>query len=292
MKVIVIGSNGQLGMEVMRACVGDKKNSYIFLSHKSVDITNVEQLRSELGKCKPNIVINCAAYTNVDKASQGWDDVARRVNIDGSKNLADTCKELDATLIHVSTDYVFDGKKNEAYKESDETNPLNVYGLTKKIGEEKIVESGCKYIILRTSWLYSSHHNNFFLTMKKLIGEGKELRVISDQIGTPTWAHDLAHAIVQIISEEKYDKQGVYHYSNEGVASWYDFACSIREYLKGSNKISPCTSEEYCSSVERPKFSVLDKSLFKKTFEQEIPYWRISLQRCINEEKNNTIDEY
>lgn len=285
MKIAVVGSNGQLGVEIMRCIPIDKIGQYKFFSHADLDITNKDEVFSKMNEYSPDVIVNCAAYTNVDKASGEGKELARKVNVDGASNLANVCNELNATLIHISTDYVFNGKKNIAYKENDDVNPLNVYGMTKLFGEDVISVTKCKCIIIRTSWLYSSHHKNFFLTIKRLLEDGKDLKVISDQIGTPTWAKDLANAIIGIINDNHLDKTGVYHYSNEGVASWFDFACSIREYLGKDNKITPCYSEDYESSVDRPKFSVLDKSLFKNTFKQEIPYWRSSLLECIKEVK-------
>ncbi len=284
MKVAVIGSNGQLGTEIKNVCLEQRKDLYTFYTHDDLDVTDRESVMNEMEKEKPDVVVNCSAYTDVDNA-QKHEMSAMNINMNGVRNLADACNEINAVLIHISTDYVYDGKNNAPYKETDDAKPLNTYGITKLLGEHAIKVSGCKYIILRTSWLYSSHHKNFYLTMKNLMNQGKDIKVIWDQIGTPTWAQDLARAIVSIISDEKHTCEGIYHYSNEGIASWYDFACSIREYLKLNVKITPCSSEEYKTVAERPKFSVLDKTLFKKTFNQEIPYWRASLNKCIYQSK-------
>ena len=225
--------------------------------------------------------MNCAAYTNVDKA-EDESEIADLINHIGVKNLAESCKERDGFLIHISTDYVFDGTKNTPYTETDETSPLGVYGETKLRGENAIINSGCEFVIIRTSWLYSSFGNNFLKTMQRLTAEKESLKVVFDQVGTPTYAGDLANVIYTIIQKEEPSiNNQIYHYSNEGVCSWYDFAVAINEAFGHNCNIKPCHSNEFPSKVTRPSFSVLDKTKLKNALGIEIQYWHDSLYRCI-----------
>lgn len=280
--ILVTSSNGQLGNE-LRLVVedNDKVNNYFFTDVEELDITNKSSVSQFLHANKIDIVVNCAAYTNVDKA-EDESEIADLINHIGVKNLAESCKERDGFLIHISTDYVFDGTKNTPYTETDETNPLGVYGETKLRGENAIKSSGCEYVIIRTSWLYSSFGNNFLKTMQRLTAEKESLKVVFDQVGTPTYAGDLANVIYTIIEKKDPNiKNQIYHFSNEGVCSWYDFAVAINEASGHDCNIQPCHSIEFPSKVTRPSFSVLDKTKLKNVLGIEIQYWQDSLCRCI-----------
>jgi dTDP-4-dehydrorhamnose reductase len=280
--ILVTGSNGQLGNE-FRLFVEekDKINKYFFTDVADLDITNKNDVSNFLFANNIDIVVNCAAYTNVDKAE---DDIEKAdlINHIGPKNLAEVCRERNGFLIHISTDYVFDGTKNTPYAETDETKPLGVYGETKLKGENAIINSGCEYVIIRTSWLYSSFGKNFLKTMQKLTSEKESLKVVFDQVGTPTYAGDLANVIHKIIMKNDKDiKNQVYHYSNEGVCSWYDFAVAINEAFGHNCKVIPCHSDEFPSKVTRPSYSVLDKTKIKEALGIEIRNWRESMEDCI-----------
>ncbi|MGJ5643007.1 dTDP-4-dehydrorhamnose reductase [Formosa sp. S-31] len=278
--VLVTGGNGQLA-----ACIKDVTKEInlvkcIYTDSEDLDITAEDKVNQYFKDNKIDWVINCAAYTAVDKAESEM-ELAVKVNKNGAKHLAIACKNHKAKLIHISTDFVFDGKSSSLYKETDEVNPLGVYGLTKLQGEQEIQNYCEEFFIFRTSWLYSEHANNFMKTMLKLAESRTELKVVADQIGTPTYATDLAEVMLKIILEDN-SKYGLYHYSNEGVASWYDFAYAIFELGKTSIHLYPIKSVEYPTPAERPKFSVMDKSKIKETFKLEIPYWRDSLKHAIN----------
>jgi len=280
--ILVTGSNGQLGNE-LRLVVEekDKVNNYFFTDVEELDITNKIDVSQFLHANNIDVVVNCAAYTNVDKA-EDESEIADLINHIGVKNLAESCKERDGFLIHISTDYVFDGTKNNPYSETDETNPLGVYGETKLRGENAIKSSGCEYVIIRTSWLYSSFGKNFLKTMQRLTAEKESIKVVFDQIGTPTYAGDLANVIDTIIQRDEADiKNQIYHYSNEGVCSWYDFAVAINEAYGHNCNIKPCHSNEFPSKVRRPSYSVLDNTKIKNELGVEIQYWHDSLYRCI-----------
>ena len=283
MNILVTGANGQLGNEMRRKAIGSN-DTYFFTDVAELDITDIEALREMVGKEHIDIIVNCAAYTNVDKAETDK-DFADLLNHKAVANLAQVCNESQCFLIHISTDYVFGGNQNNTpCKEDEATNPLGVYGITKLAGEQAIVASGCRHIIFRTAWLYSSFGGNFVKTMRRLTKERDQLMVVFDQVGTPTYAGDLAQAIVAIISQRQYnDNQGVFHYSNEGVISWYDFAKEICEQSGHGCNIQPCHSSEFPSPVTRPSYSVLDKTKFKQTFHLAIPYWKESLRYCIQE---------
>lgn len=230
---------------------------------------------------KVDVVVNCAAYTAVDLA-EDEQLKADAINHKAVALLADACRRYDATLIHISTDYVFSGEADVPYNEACATAPINAYGRTKLAGERAVEESGCKSIILRTAWLYSEFGRNFCKTMQSLTASRSEIKVVADQIGTPTYAGDLAAAIVHIIESNQLDKCGVYHYSNEGVCSWHDFACEIARLSgNGECEVKPCTTADYPTKAQRPRYSVLDKSKFVKTFGLEIPDWKESLKRMI-----------
>lgn len=277
--ILVTGANGQLGRE-MRRVATTSNDTYIFTDIKELDITDAAAVNNIIAEEKIDIIINCAAYTNVEKAEEDT-QLANELNNIGVGNLAKAAKERGATMIHISTDYVFDGTADIPYTEEDATAPIGVYGKTKLAGEESIKASGCNYIIIRTSWLYSQWGSNFVKTIQRLTAEREEITVISDQIGTPTYAGDLADAIGEIINTNQLNKQGIYHYSNEGVCSWYDFAQAICKLSGNQCNIKPIHSSEYPSKVTRPHYSVLDKSKIKSSFGIAIPDWQDRLSQVI-----------
>lgn len=285
MNILITGANGQLGNEMRRVSAASS-NHYIFTDVAELDITNPDAIRKMVNDNHIEIIVNCAAYTNVDKAEDDY-EMADLLNNKAVENLAVAAKEVDATLIHVSTDYVFQGDRNTPCCEDWETNPLGVYGKTKLAGEQSLQRVGCKYLIFRTAWLYSSFGKNFVKTMQQLTADRDNLKVVFDQVGTPTYARDLADVIFKVIEEEQFDKQGIYHFSNEGVCSWYDFAKEICDLSGNTCDIQPCHSDEFPSKVKRPHFSVLDKTKLKSAFNIKVPYWKDSLIKCINELKEN-----
>lgn len=279
--ILVTGANGQLGSEMRR--VGSvSPNNYIFTDVAELDITDREAVQKFVAEKGVDVIINCAAYTNVDRAEDDI-DTARLINATAVANLAEAIKTVGGTLFHISTDYVFGTEGNTPRTEAMPTNPLGVYGLTKLEGEKAIAESGCSAIIFRTSWLYSEFGNNFLKTMMRLTAERENINVVFDQVGTPTYAADLAVLIFSIIEYDIYrGNEGIYHFSNEGVCSWYDFASEIAAAAGNrSCNINPCHSVEFPSKVTRPPYSVLDKSKVKATFGVDIPHWRESMLRCI-----------
>ena len=282
MNILVTGANGQLG-NCIRNAAGGSTDNYIFTDVAELDITNPEAVEKTVRDNDIKIIVNCAAYTNVDKAES---DVllAEKLNAGAVANLANAIKANDGTLFHISTDYVFGGDPyNTPCREDQKGTPTGVYGLTKLHGEQAIEASGCKALIFRTAWLYSEYGKNFVRTMLSLTATKPELKVVFDQTGTPTYAQDLADAIVRIISGRKFEgNEGIYHYSNEGVCSWFDFTKMIAEIAGNSEcDIQPCHSDEFPSPVRRPAYSVLDKTKFKQTFGISIPYWTDSLKKCI-----------
>lgn len=287
MNILITGANGQLGNEMRLLSQESNKDSYFFTDVAELDITNLLDIRAFVKQNNIDVIVNCAAYTNVDKAE---DDVelCDLINNKAVENLAIVAKEYDCTLIHVSTDYVFSGKGNLPCTEEQATSPLGVYGKTKLVGEDAIRRVGCKYLIFRTAWLYSEFGNNFVKTMIRLTTEKDSLKVVFDQVGSPTYAGDLGKLIFSIIEKRQYEQhQGIYHFSNEGVCSWYDFAKEI-SFIAGTDcDIQPCHSDEFPSKVTRPAFSVLDKTKVKRDFQFEVPYWKVSLTKCINKLKNN-----
>ena len=290
MNILVTGANGQLGNEI-RLFAKDSADRYIFTDVNQaegvetvyLDITDPGAVSAMVRDNEVKCIINCAAYTNVD-AAESNEALAEKLNAAAPENLARAMKEAGGLLVHVSTDYVF-GKEpyNMPCRETQKGTPTGVYGLTKLHGEQRIAATGCRHIIIRTAWLYSEFGKNFCRTMLSLTATKPQLKVVFDQCGTPTYAGDLAKAIVDIISARK-DKgnEGIYHYSNEGVCSWYDFTKMIAEYSGQTGcDIQPCHSDEFPSPVTRPAYSVLDKTKFKQTFGLEIPYWTDSLKKCI-----------
>lgn len=280
MNVLVTGANGQLGASI-REATAQSLHRYIFTDIDELDITNKDAIRRTIDAQPIDVIVNCAAYTHVDKAEDDY-SAADALNRQAVSDLATVAKESDAVLIHISTDYVFQGDRVIPYKEDDPPRPAGVYGKTKLAGEEAIRAAGCKHIIIRTSWLYSPYGHNFVKTMLKLTAENPTVKVVFDQTGTPTYAYDLATAIVRLIESDRLDKEGIYHFSNEGAISWYDFAQAINELAQHHCNVSPCHSDEFPSKAPRPAFSVLDKTKIKKTFDISIPYWRDSLKDCIN----------
>lgn len=282
MNILITGANGQLGT-CMRNAAKDSKDNYIFTDVADLDITDAEAVAKTVKDNDIKVVVNCAAYTNVEKAESDR-DFAELLNAKAVRNLADAVKANDGILIHVSTDYVFGGSLgNTPRTEEEPACPTGVYGETKLHGERQIAESGVKSLIIRTAWLYSEYGKNFVKTMLGLTSTKPELKVVFDQIGTPTYAQDLADTIFDIIENRKFDgHEGIYHYSNEGVCSWYDFTKMIAEIAGNSGcDIQPCHSDEFPSPVTRPSYSVLDKTKIKDTFGIKVPYWTDSLKKCI-----------
>ena len=281
MRILVTGANGQLGSE-MRKLGAVSPNEYIFTDVAELDITDKAAVMAFAEQSKIDVIVNCAAYTNVDKA-EDYEAIAELINATAVRNLAEAAKAQDATLFHVSTDYVFGAEGNTPRNEDMPTNPLGVYGTTKLHGEQAIQEVGAKAIIIRTAWLYSEFGNNFLKTMLRLTAEKESLNVVFDQVGTPTYAGDLALVIFSIIEGNIYiGNEGTYHFSNEGVCSWYDFATEIAIAAgHESCNIQPCHSSEFPSKVTRPPYSVLDKTKIKQTFGVDIPHWRDSMLYCL-----------
>ena len=277
--ILVTGANGQLGNE-MRLAAASSTHHYIFTDVAELDITDAEAVLRAVLDEKVDVIVNCAAYTNVDKAEDD-EATADLLNHRAVANLARAAAEVGAVLIHISTDYVFQGTGCVPCVEEQPTEPLGVYGRTKLAGEEAVRTSGCRYMIFRTAWLYSEFGRNFVKTMQQLTAERDMLQVVFDQVGTPTYAADLAGLISHIIEADMLDREGIYHYSNEGVCSWYDFAKEICEQSGNVCDIRPCHSDEFPSKVRRPHFSVLDKTKVKATFGVEVPHWKESLRRCI-----------
>lgn len=277
MRALVTGANGQLGSELRLVASED----YLFTDIAELDICSEAAVAEYVERNCIDTIINCAAYTNVDRAEEEC-SVAHRVNAAAVAILANVAKRYNARLIHISTDYIFGGKTfTTPIKESETPSPMGVYGRSKLLGEEAIEESGCDYVIIRTSWLYSTYGNNFVKTILRLARERGELRVVSDQIGSPTYARDLARVMVQICEGEGLSK-GIYHFSNRGAISWYDFARAIVEISGVECRIVPCTTAEYGAKAARPAYSVLDTSKISSSLGCEIPEWCSSLRECMN----------
>lgn len=291
MVILVTGANGQLGNE-MQIVAKQSNDKYIFTDvcdgYERLDITDLESIRKAVNENDVKCIVNCAAWTNVDAAETAG-DIVETLNATAPENLAVAMKEVGGLLVHISTDYVFGGDPyNTPCKEDQKGTPTGVYGLTKLHGEQKIQATGCNYVIMRTAWLYSEFGKNFVKTMMSLTATKPQLKVVFDQVGTPTYALDLANAISTIIEDYKkenaasYSKTGIYHFSNEGVCSWYDFTKAIAEFVGNRDcDIQPCHSNEFPSPVKRPAYSVLDKTKVKETFGVKIPYWTASLRLCI-----------
>ncbi|MBX2903404.1 MAG: dTDP-4-dehydrorhamnose reductase [Chitinophagales bacterium] len=283
MNILVTGANGQLGSEIKLLASSFAIHNFFFTTSADLDITDAAAVATFFTAKHIQLCVNCAAYTAVDKA-ESEKDAAYNVNAAAAGILAKACAVNGAKLIHVSTDFVFDGNLARPLVEADVTNPLSVYGSTKLEGEKQIQQHLPSAIILRTAWVYSTFGNNFVKTMLRLCKEKPQLNIIYDQIGTPTYAGDLAAAILHIASNEKHlAQQGVFHFTNEGVCSWYDFAIAVRDIAGLHTPIFPIETYQYPTPAARPKFSVLNKKLFKETFAYEIPYWRTSLEQCVKQ---------
>ena len=279
MNILVTGANGQLGQH-LRLLAPQSSDVWHFTDVEQLDITQSDAVRQYMQTHAVELVVNCAAYTNVDQA-ESHEAEAMLLNAEAVRILADACNEQDATLLHISTDYVFGGQGNLPRTEQDPVAPTSIYGRTKLLGEQ--AAATCRSVVLRTAWLYSRFGRNFLLTMLRLTAEKERLNVVFDQVGTPTYAGDLAAAICTIIARRDHlHHTGLYHFSNEGVCSWYDFACAIAHYSgHDACRIEPCHSSEFPSPVCRPPYSVLDKTLFRNTFCQTIPHWTDGLRRCL-----------
>lgn len=283
MRIFVAGKKGMLASDLtpFLESKGEVKGGDL----PDFDITDINRISNELAEFRPDLVINCAAYTAVDKAEEEA-ETAYGVNGSGAENLAVVCRELESKLIHISTDFVFDGKKNRPYNENDTPNPLSVYGKSKLEGETKIQEVTDRYLIVRTSWLYGQAGGNFVKTIIRLAKEREELGIVFDQVGTPTYTADLAAGIIELIDK---DVRGIYHFSNEGVCSWYDFAYEVISNLREKGEImklkrlKPILSKEYPTPAARPPYSVLDKSKYKTSTSNDIPHWRDGLRRFFDE---------
>ncbi|MCZ4224341.1 dTDP-4-dehydrorhamnose reductase [Pedobacter rhodius] len=282
-KILVIGAGGQLGQCLKTVAERRGISDIIFPVEKEANILDADLLNKLLEREKPAFVINCAAYTAVDKAEDEV-QLSKAVNETGAGYLAAACEANSVTLIHVSTDFVFEGNEVKLLKEEDEANPINVYGVTKLDGEKAVTAVLEKHFIIRTSWLYSEYANNFVKTMLKFGAERDELNIIADQVGTPTYAIDLANAIFDIIDSGN-ENYGIYHYSNEGVTSWFDFAKAIFDISRTNVNANPIPGSAYPTKAKRPAFSVMDKTKIKNTFGLTIPYWRDSLIECIHQLK-------
>ena len=288
MNVLVTGSNGQLGTELRRLAL-DSPHHFIFTDINSLpgvetvylDISDRASIDIIAESEKVDIIVNCAAYTDVERAESEI-DMAMLLNHQAVENLAGAAASRDAALIHISTDYVFSGEGNLPIREDAVPAPKGVYGSTKLAGEKALQKSACRSVIVRTSWLYSPHGRNFVKTMRSLMRSGRELKVVYDQLGCPTYAADLADALMHIIHGPRIEGNTIYHYSDEGAVSWYDFAQAIRELSGYDCRVVPCLTSEYPTKARRPHYSVLDKSAIKRAYRLEIPYWRDSLARCID----------
>jgi len=270
---LITGASGQLGQELIKILPGA-----IYTTRYDLDITDLYAVKKFIKSNNIDTIINCAAYTAVDKAEQ--DQItASKVNINGPRNLAKSCEKI----IHISTDYVFDGLVHRPYLTEDKTNPVSVYGSTKLAGEKEVLKNSRQSIIIRTAWLYSQYGNNFVKTMRRLGNEKDNINVVSDQIGSPTYAADLAKAIVQILPQISPENKGIYHFTNEGVCSWYDFAHEIMKISGLKCKVNPIPSSAYPTPAKRPFYSVLDKSKIKEVFNIKIQHWSNALEQCLKQ---------
>lgn len=280
--ILVTGANGQLGSEIRTLASNYNQYHFFFTTKSDLDITSIDSIREFCTANQINTIINCAAYTAVDKAEEET-DFCNAVNNTATANLATIAKEQNIKLIHTSTDYVFNGINHVGFKEDDVPNPINVYGKTKWLGEEALKRINPENsIIIRTSWVYSSFGNNFVKTMLKLAETREQLTIISDQIGTPTYAHDLAKTMLDILPKINNVEVETYHYANEGVCTWYDFAFEIFSKTNTNCKVLPIETKDYPTAALRPLFSVMNKSKIKNAFQIEIPHWKTSLENCLN----------
>lgn len=283
MNLLVTGCYGQLGRELQRLASGDCEHQWIFTDADTLDITDPDAVERCLSTHHIGVCINCAAYTAVDQA-EDEPDIAARVNTLAPQILAEACHRHNALLVHISTDYVFDGKGTSPYKVGDPVNPQSVYGSTKAEGERLIRESGCNHLIIRTAWLYSSTGKNFVKTMLHLGDTRNEINVVNDQHGCPTWARDLAQAIMILVNHYGTKPvQETLHFTNTGEITWYEFACAIMEIAGKPCQVNPITTDQYPTKATRPAYSVLDLTKTKQVTGMDIPFWRDSLVKCIEE---------
>lgn len=282
--IIVTGANGQLGNSIRRLSAGYPQFAFVFTDIDTLDLCDASAVDAFVREKQADYILNCAAYTAVDKAEDD-EALCRRVNCDAVRNMGKAARSVGAKLIHVSTDYVFDGTHHQPYVETDATCPVSVYGRTKLAGEQAISEVCPEAVIIRTAWLYSEYGNNFVKTMLRLGREREQLSVVFDQVGTPTYAGDLAEAILSILSQAEagHFVPGIYHFSNEGVCSWYDFSVKIMELGGVSCRVLPIESKDYPAKAPRPHFSVLNKAKIKATYSMGIPHWEASLRICIKQ---------
>ena len=283
MNLLVTGCYGQLGTELRKIAATDTVHTWFFTDIDTLDICDETSVNTFFERHQIEICVNCAAYTAVDQAEDDA-EMAEKVNVQAPRILANACQRQGATLLHISTDYVFDGQGDHPYREDEPTAPVSVYGRTKRDGERAIIDSGCHFLIVRTAWLYSSTGKNFVKTMLRLADTHDTVSVVCDQTGTPTWAGDLAQALVRLI--EKYGKSPVaevFHFTNEGVTNWADFAATIFDLAGKPCKVLPITTDQYPTKATRPAYSVLDKTKIKQALGMDIPFWRDSLSKCLEE---------
>lgn len=284
MKILVTGKNGQLGSELFDLHTQYPMFEFVFTDRTQLNLEDLEQISTQLNEIKPDVIINAAAYTAVDQAEKNQ-FLCETINHLAVNEIAKWANSHQAKVIHISTDYVFDGTIEEPLLETDITQPINFYGESKRRGEESLLVENEESIVIRTSWVYSQYGNNFVKTMMRLMNEREELSVVSDQIGAPTYARDLAIAILEILKAPQF-VPGIYHYSNEGKISWYEFATAIKEINNYNTKIHPIASEDFVTIARRPQFSLLDHNKIKNTYKIEIPYWRDSLVEMIGQLTN------
>ncbi len=281
MKILVTGANGQLGTELKKILEATMPSVAIYTDVDELDLTNAKAVESFVVNNDISHIVNCAAYTAVDRAEEEK-SLCAQINIDAVKNLALAADANGAKVIHISTDYVFDGTNHRPYRESDKVNPISQYGTTKRKGETVLLALSPEAIIIRTAWLYSAHGNNFVKTMLRLAEKNDEIKVVCDQIGTPTYARDLAAAIVTVLRSHQWIP-GIYHFTDEGAASWYDFAKAIFRLAGKQVKVKPILTEDYPTPASRPAYSILDRSLIKATYGVTIPHWEEALADCMAE---------
>ncbi len=282
MRILVTGSNGQLGNQFKELAMLHNDKHFTFTTRNELDITEAGGIEDVLKSRQIDCIINCASYTAVDNAETNIEE-AMAINAQGAKNLALACDKANVFLIHFSTDYVYDGESNKPYSEKDQTNPRTIYGKSKLEGEKEIITNIERALIIRTAWLYSYYGKNFVKTILEKGKKNSELRVVYDQIGAPTYAYDLANMVIEILPKalKNIDKTEIYNYSNEGVTSWYDIAWAISDNCNLPCEITPVLSEEFQTKTQRPKFSLLNKNKIKNDFNLKIPYWRHSLEACL-----------